>query len=102
MDRDQEIEDNLGSELEESLNELRNSKFGKLKVFGVDSLSIFVGIAAGTIAHKTQHPEIVYLLLLPDLLIMPGCPKSLHKRYLYEKVKYFVGATLPYVNDYLS
>ncbi|MDP7323983.1 MAG: hypothetical protein QF632_04455 [Candidatus Woesearchaeota archaeon] len=83
--------------LDQGLNDIRNSRYGQLKYIGIESLSVLVGAAVGSVARMTGIPQVIVIPFIPDScgMISVGSRK-LMQRYLSERAKYLIGAAMTY------
>lgn len=107
MDRGEKIAraNEIADYMAQGFKELKNSRFGRLKYIGLDSLSVMAGLAVGGVC-RTANLELqttatfIIGFAMPNLITASTLPRPnrLSDLVNYETAKYLMGAIALYAH----
>jgi hypothetical protein len=98
--------DEMANLVDKTLDELKKSQFGKIKVAGIESASFLVGASVSGICKLADVPiettfAAALITALPHVISSASLPfpNRISEIINGVTIKYLAGATLPYVKD---
>ena len=94
-----QMEDNALEVTDAFREDVKESKYGTLKLLALDILPITVGASVSGVARLTGHPELIAVPPVMDLYggLPSHSPRAIG-RTMWGYAKYALGASLPYID----